>query len=188
MEVAEDEIFRDHCFSDNVESTGQRQMSGSNDDDHYFDSVIEILKEELENTGTEPIDIPEGAVVQFLSLQGYSLIKTARKEFYVFALNVRCDDASPPLWKVYRRYSQFLALNNLLCSEQYDLPTLPPKNVLGTFMGARFQDKRKVSPQPFSLVSNRFERTALLFIKRLCAVVRVSRRMSSRSGLPRPLL
>jgi hypothetical protein len=52
-------------------------------------------------------------------------------KFCVFILEVQCSIASPPHWKVYRRYNQFRKLNDRLRSEGYYVPVMPPKNILG---------------------------------------------------------
>jgi hypothetical protein len=81
-----------------------------------------------------PVDVPEGALLQFFRISAVGTTRDAAdKPFSVFYLDVRCKIAAPSSWYVYRRYSQFRRLSDVLRSEGYSVPMLPPKKFLGTF-------------------------------------------------------
>lgn len=81
-----------------------------------------------------PVDVPDGALLQFFRISAVGSTRDAvDKPFSVFYLDVRCKVASPTSWYVYRRYSQFRRLSDVLRSEGYYVPVLPPKKFLGTF-------------------------------------------------------
>ena len=81
-----------------------------------------------------PLSVPEGGRLQFSRI---SAVGTARDEenkaYSVYYIDVKCNVASPNNWFVYRRYSQFRKLSDILRSEGYYVPVLPPKKILGTF-------------------------------------------------------
>jgi hypothetical protein len=64
------------------------------------------------------------------------------KAYSVFYLDVRCNVASPSSWFVYRRYSQFRRLSDVLRSEGYSVPILPSKKLLGTFSPEFIKQRR----------------------------------------------
>lgn len=64
------------------------------------------------------------------------------KAYSVFYLDVRCNVASPNSWFVYRRYSQFRRLSDVLRSEGYSVPILPSKKLLGTFSPEFIKQRR----------------------------------------------
>lgn len=81
-----------------------------------------------------PVDVPDGALLQFFRISAVGTTRDASdKPFSVFYIDVRCKVAAPSSWYVYRRYSQFRRLSDVLRSEGYYVPVLPPKKLLGTF-------------------------------------------------------
>jgi hypothetical protein len=104
----------------------------TDDEDYYFDAMVEVLKMELADRGQAKLQVPEGGRLHFLRVSGHEIVadKEGRK-FCVFVLEVQCNTASPPQWKVYRRYNQFRKLNDKLRSEGYYVPVMPPKNIMG---------------------------------------------------------
>ncbi len=102
----------------------------------YYDAKRDSLN--LSSAGnTEnytPLSVPDGGRLQFSRI---SAVGTARDEenkaYSVYYIDVKCSVASPNNWFVYRRYSQFRKLSDLLRSEGYYVPVLPPKKILGTF-------------------------------------------------------
>lgn len=102
------------------------------DEDYYFDAMVEGLRVELECKAPRRLEVPEGGRVNFVRITGNEIVtdKDGRR-FCVFVLEVQCSTASPPVWKVYRRYNQFRKLNDRLRSEGYYVPVMPPKNILG---------------------------------------------------------
>lgn len=92
----------------------------------------------------QPPSIPEGARLQFVNIYRAEVAKDEDdKPFSVFFLEVHCKTASPSQWTVYRRYTQFRQLNDLLRREGYFVPVLPPKKIIGQF-NAEFVKQRKV--------------------------------------------
>lgn len=82
----------------------------------------------------KPLSIPEGGRLLFIKISAVGSTRDADDKAYsVFYLDVRCHIASPSSWFVYRRYSQFRRLSDVLRSEGYIVPVLPPKQVLNTF-------------------------------------------------------
>ena len=81
-----------------------------------------------------PLSIPAGGRLHFFRISAVGSTRDADDKAYsVFYLDVRCNIASPISWFVYRRYSQFRRLSDVLRSEGYIVPVLPPKQVLNTF-------------------------------------------------------
>jgi len=102
------------------------------DEDYYFDAMVEGLKIEMEDKGEIKLQVPEGGRLQFLRVTGHEIVSdNDGRKFCVFVLEVHCNIASPPQWKVYRRYNEFRKLNDRLRSEGYYVPVMPPKNILG---------------------------------------------------------
>ena len=109
------------------------------EDDYYYDSKQESslsLDQQNQNSLNNyvPPNIPDGGRLNFIRI---SAVGTARdsedKAYSVYYLDVKCNVASPSNWYVYRRYSQFRRLSDVLRSEGYYVPVLPPKKILGTF-------------------------------------------------------
>ena len=81
-----------------------------------------------------PLSLPAGGRLHFFRISAVGSTRDADDKAYsVFYLDVRCNIASPISWFVYRRYSQFRRLSDVLRSEGYIVPVLPPKQVLNTF-------------------------------------------------------
>eukprot|EP01038_Epipyxis_sp_PR26KG_P010052 gene10052-13512_t len=125
-------------------------ISSTSDDKHDykdyphdgFDKYGDEVKDESKSTLNDilvdgeynPVSIPEGGRLQFARISAVGTTKDVEdKVFSVFYLDVRCNVASPNSWFVYRRYSQFRQLSNVLRSEGFTIPVLPPKQILGTF-------------------------------------------------------
>eukprot|EP01035_Chromulina_nebulosa_P020561 gene20561-26666_t len=106
------------------------------EDDNYFDAknVVLSLNQAKNDKYYVPLSVPTGARIIFTRI---TAVGTARdvdnKAYSVFYLDVRCNIAIPNSWYVYRRYSQFRRLSDVLRSEGYYVPVLPPKRLLGTF-------------------------------------------------------
>jgi hypothetical protein len=102
------------------------------DEDYYFDAMVEGLRMELADRGEMQLQVPEGGRLNFLKITGHEIVSdNDGRKFCVFVLEVQCNTASPPVWKVYRRYNQFRKLNDRLRSEGYYVPVMPPKNMMG---------------------------------------------------------
>jgi hypothetical protein len=113
------------------------------DDDYYYDSSLDT-GDAMMVDGDAPPSIPDGARLQFVNICRAEVGKDEDdKPFSVFFLEVHCKTASPSSWIVYRRYTQFRILNDLLRSEGYYVPVLPPKKLIGAF-NADFVRQRKV--------------------------------------------
>lgn len=92
----------------------------------------------------DQISVPDGARLIFYKIAAVGTTKDVDDKAYsVYYLDVRCNVASPSSWFVYRRYSQFRRLSEVLRSEGYYVPVLPPKKILGTF-STEFVRQRKV--------------------------------------------
>jgi len=117
---------------------GLVQEGEEEEDPYYYDAKEQSLTlRGLHQGGDEsyiPLSLPEGGRLTFARI---SAVGTARdsddKAFSVYYVDVRCNVASPSSWFVYRRYSQFRRLSDVLRSEGYYVPVLPPKKMLGTF-------------------------------------------------------
>lgn len=104
----------------------------TDDEDYYFDAMVEVLKMELADRSQSTLQVPEGGRLHFLRVAGHEIVSDREgRKFCVFVLEVQCNTASPPQWKVYRRYNQFRKLNDKLRSEGYYVPVMPPKNIMG---------------------------------------------------------
>lgn len=114
------------------------------DEDHYFDAMLENLKLQMEIQCVDSVRVPDGSRLQFIRILGHEIITDEEnRKFCVFVLEVRCNVASPSMWHVFRRYTEFRRLSQCLRSEGYFVPIMPPKNVFGSFM-PEFIEKRKV--------------------------------------------
>jgi serum/glucocorticoid-regulated kinase 3 len=109
------------------------------EDDTYFDAkqnAINLFPTRLSARFStyKPVSVPDGARIHFLRICAVGTTRDAEgKAYSVFYLDIRCNVASPSSWFVYRRYSQFRRLSDVLRSEGYYVPVLPPKKLLGTF-------------------------------------------------------
>jgi len=106
------------------------------DSDGYFDASENSMKMGQPKTaGTyRPLSVPDGGRLTFFRISAVGQSKDADdKSYSVYYLDVRCNVASPNSWFVYRRYSQFRRLSDVLRSEGYFVPVLPSKKLLGTF-------------------------------------------------------
>ena len=121
------------------------------DEDYYFDMDSDDRMQSLsasESGSAGPVSIPDGARLQFVNIYRAETSKDEDDQPYtVFFLEVHCKTASPSSWTVYRRYTQFRMLNDVLRSEGYYVPVLPPKKILGAF-NADFIKQRKVRTVP----------------------------------------
>ena len=71
-----------------------------------------------------------------VAMLGHQLVRGDKESIYtVYIMEVRYNqhNLASKKWKIYRRYRQFYALNEVLRSKGYKLPTFPPKKILGTF-------------------------------------------------------
>lgn len=107
------------------------------EDEYYFDAKqqsLDLGQLKADDTTYIPLSVPEGG---FLSFGRISAVGTARdadnRPYSVYYVDVRCSAAAPSSWFVYRRFSQFRRLSDVLRSEGYYVPVLPPKKLLGTF-------------------------------------------------------
>jgi serum/glucocorticoid-regulated kinase 3 len=109
----------------------------------YFDSKRDSLGYGGSTNNYTPLSLPEGGRLQFSRI---SAVGTARDEdnkaYSVYYIDVKCNVASPSNWSVYRRYSQFRKLSDVLRSEGYYVPVLPPKKILGQFTSALIKQRR----------------------------------------------
>ena len=98
----------------------------------------------MEMKNFDSVNIPHGARLQFVRIAGHNIITDEEnRKFCVFTLEVRCNVASPSVWHVYRRYTEFRKLSHALRIEGYFVPVMPPKNVFGS-LTPEFIEKRKV--------------------------------------------
>lgn len=116
------------------------------EDRQFFDSTQNSLSlgQSLNSGGTyNPLSVPSGGRLTFFKISAVGTTRDADDKVYsVFYLDVRCNVASPSSWFVYRRYSQFRRLSDVLRSEGYFVPVLPSKKLLGTF-SVEFVKQRK---------------------------------------------
>jgi hypothetical protein len=105
------------------------------EDDRRFDAKAIAGNSEKASYGEyNPVDVPGGALLQFFRISAVGSTRdSTEKPYSVFYLDVRCKIAAPSSWYIYRRYSQFRRLSDVLRSEGYYVPVLPPKKFLGTF-------------------------------------------------------
>ena len=106
--------------------------------------MIENLKLQMEINSEDSVSIPEGARLQFVRIIDHEIITDEEnRKFCVFILEIRSNVASPSIWHVYRRYTEFRTLSHNLRIEGYFVPGMPPKHVVGLLV-AEFIEKRKV--------------------------------------------
>ena len=125
----------DHHSMGELESdtSGGEYGDDSDDDPEYFDAKWCEAMAKAERTYI-PLDVPNGARLFFVRISGIGSSKDSNgKTFTVFYIDVKCSVAKPPQWTVFRRYSQFRKLSDVMRSDGYLLPILPPKKVIGAF-------------------------------------------------------
>lgn len=117
------------------------------DEDYYFDaeqSSNSSAQAKTENKTYVPLSIPSGGRIEFHKIAAVGTARDSENKAYsVFYLDVRCNISMPNSWYVYRRYSQFRKLSDVLRSEGYYVPVLPPKRLLGS-LTVDFVKSRKV--------------------------------------------
>lgn len=125
-----------------------REGEEEEEDEKYFDAKQNYFSltspSKSSSTGIyNTLSIPDGARLTFLKISAVGTTRDADDKAYsVYYLDVRCNVASPTSWFVYRRYSQFRRLSDVLRNEGYYVPVLPPKKLLGTF-STEFVKQRK---------------------------------------------
>lgn len=103
------------------------------DDPEYFDAKWCETMAKAERTYI-PLDVPAGARIIFVRISAVGSSKDSNgKNFSVFYVDVKCSVAKPSQWTVFRRYSQFRKLSDVMRSDGYMMPMLPPKKVIGAF-------------------------------------------------------
>lgn len=117
------------------------------EDKNYFDATQNSVSLNLSNMGSEatykPLSVPTGGRLTFFKIPAVGMSRDQDDKAYsVFYLDVRCNVASPSSWFVYRRYSQFRRLSDVLRSEGYSVPILPSKKLLGTFSPEFIKQRR----------------------------------------------
>ena len=124
-----DSAAKDTDYSDEKYSLSKSEEN----EDYYFDSnewVSTLAKAEYSYI---PPSIPSGGRLQFVRISAIGSAQDSNHKVYtVFYLDVKCNVASPSSWTVYRRYSQFRRLSDVMRSNGYIVPILPPKKLLGT--------------------------------------------------------
>ena len=114
--------------SHNDSKTGHSSKADGKDDDIEEEAV------DSSSTSYSPLSVPNGGRLTFYRITAVGTTKDADDKVYsVFYLDVRCNIATPNSWFVYRRYSQFRRLSDVLRSEGYVVPVLPSKKLLGGF-------------------------------------------------------
>mmetsp|Transcript_22538 Transcript_22538/g.29493 ORF Transcript_22538/g.29493 Transcript_22538/m.29493 type:complete len:559 (+) Transcript_22538:73-1749(+) len=100
----------------------QRMLSGVDEDER---------KEDFTEEGQ--VTVPEGGVLHFQGISGYANTVDEKKNKYtVFFLEMACEGANPPSWRVYRRYSDFGKVHDHLKNQGVSgVPALPKKKFLG---------------------------------------------------------
>lgn len=117
------------------------------EDRNFFDTTQNSLSLNPmggDSVGTyKPLSVPAGGRLQFSRISAVGMSRDQDDKAYsVFYLDVRCNVASPNSWFVYRRYSQFRRLSDVLRSEGYSVPILPSKKLLGTFSPEFIKQRR----------------------------------------------
>lgn len=123
--------------SHNDSKSGHSSKADGKDDDVEEEAV------DTSSTSYSPLSVPNGGRLTFYRITAVGTTKDADDKVYsVFYLDVRCNIATPNSWFVYRRYSQFRRLSDVLRSEGYVVPVLPSKKLLGGF-SLDFMKQRK---------------------------------------------
>lgn len=123
-----------------------REGEEEEEDSKYYDSKLTSpFSNSAKSTSSYiSLSLPEGARLSFSKIAAVGTTRDLDDKAYsVYYLDVRCNVASPSSWFVYRRYSQFRRLSDILRSEGYYVPVLPPKKLLGTF-STDFVQQRKI--------------------------------------------
>ena len=131
--------------SDAKQDTSLKYGEEEEEDRNYFDSTQKSLS--LSSGGNSgiynPLNVPPGGRLTFFKISAVGMSRDQDDKAYsVFYLDVRCNVASPNSWFVYRRYSQFRRLSDVLRSEGYFVPVLPSKKLLGTFSPEFIKQRR----------------------------------------------
>lgn len=93
-----------------------------------------------------PLSVPNGGRLGFIRITAVGSARDCDEKsgsYSVYYLEVRCSVAQPTSWLVYRRYSQFRRLSDILRSEGYYVPVLPPKKIVNS-MSLDFIHQRKL--------------------------------------------
>jgi len=123
----------------------------------------------------KPLSIPAGGRLHFFRISAVGSTRDADDKAYsVFYLDVRCNIASPISWFVYRRYSQFRRLSDVLRSEGYIVPVLPPKQVLNTF-NVDFLKQRRADLEKWlhNLIEMNAQHAGLIYYHDLLPVIKI---------------
>jgi serum/glucocorticoid-regulated kinase 3 len=124
---------------DEKESSAARFIDGDDreDDNYPIDSNeadFGLSAQPKSSLQYEPVRIPDGAKLVFSKITAVGSAKDPdNKAYSVFYLDIRCNISDPNSWYIYRRYSQFRRLSDVLRSEGYFVPVLPPKRYMGAF-------------------------------------------------------
>ncbi len=114
------------------------------EEDYYFDALLENYKREIKQSQPINIKIPAGGRIRFLRICGYQVVSDhENRKFCIFTLEIQCSQAVPSRWRIYRRYSEFRKLSRTLRSEGYYVPVIPPKSVFNS-ISHDFLSKRSV--------------------------------------------
>lgn len=125
---------------DEKESSAARFIDNDDDGDdnsyfdaNTFDAGLAPPKSDHGKQQYVPLSIPDGALLSFTRITAVGTATIENKQTSLFYLDIRCNVSDPTSWYVYRRYSQFRKLSDVLRSEGYFIPVLPPKRLLGAF-------------------------------------------------------
>lgn len=123
---------------------GAQLKYGEEEEEDKNCSGLSLNQMNGESSGTyKPLQVPDGGRLSFNRISAVGMSRDRDDKAYsVFYLDVRCNVASPNSWFVYRRYSQFLRLSDVLRSEGYLVPILPSKKLLGTFSPEFIKQRR----------------------------------------------
>lgn len=79
------------------------------------------------------VTLPAEPILEFLEIKDHWTVKEASASSYtVYRLVVRCDEANPVVWEVYRRYQEFRDLRRQLNGvDGCSVPALPWKRPFG---------------------------------------------------------
>jgi len=127
-----------------AEQKKKEEFGFEDEDEYYFDAKeqqqsldlgkYKFQPDEAASTTYIPLSVPDGSRLVFARISAVGTARDADERPYsVYYIDVRCNVASPNSWFVYRRFSQFRRLSDVLRSEGYYVPVLPPKKLLGTF-------------------------------------------------------
>lgn len=121
------------------------------EEDLYFDEMLENLREQKQRREKgESVIVPDSAHFEVIGISGHEIVTDGEnRKICVFTIEIRCNEATPSFWVVYRRYTQFRHLSESLLAQGFAVPPLPPKIVLGAFL-PEFNVQRKVR-EPLTL-------------------------------------